>query len=274
MDTSPRDNVHSSRAFRPSVLAVAIAFAAAACGSDGPSKGGNNTTVAAIAFSSGNDQVGVPGSVLATPISARVTNAQGNPVAGKPVDFIVTRGGGSVAAPTVTTDNNGIAQTTWTLGSAAVRQTVKASVGTVQGLATANVDTTRSLFLMAASDTVSVGDTIWVDFYAGTTALGETRGAVEESVVNSIPMAARLAAIIYTRGELIDDTGASQQLTVVTSGPTNTQPRQRYMRFGYVASSSGKEVQFTHTAAAFVAARTFNDLLSRASVVGTTVHIR
>ncbi|MFL5560266.1 MAG: Ig-like domain-containing protein [Gemmatimonadaceae bacterium] len=266
--------MHSSRAWRPSVLAVAFAFAAAACGSDGPSKGGNNSTVAAISFSTGNNQVGVPGTALATPISARVTNAQGNPVAGKPVDFTVTRGGGSVAALTVTTDNSGIAQTTWTLGSGAVRQNVKASVGTVQGLATATVDTTRSLFLMAAKDTVSVGDTIWVDFYSGTTALGETRGAVQETVVNSIPLAAHLAAIIYTRGELIDDSGTNAQLTVVTSGPTNAQARQKYMRFGYVASSSGKDVQFNHTAAAFVAARTFNDLLSRASVVGTTVHIR
>jgi hypothetical protein len=274
MDPSSPDNVHRSRAFQPSVLAVAFAFAAAACGSDGPSKGGDNSTAAAISFTGGNNQVGVPGVALTTPISARVINAQGNPVAGKPVNFTVTRGSGSVAAATVTTDNNGVAQTTWTLGSGAVRQNVKASVGTVQQLAAATVDTTRSLFLMAASDTVAAGDTIWVDVYAGTTALGETRGAVQETIINTLPSAAYLVAIIYTRGELIDDSGTGAQISLVTSGPTNTQPRQKYMRLGYIAASSNKDVQFNHAAAAFFAARTFNDLLSRVSVVGTAVHIR
>lgn len=273
MDPSPRKPVHSFRAFRSAGAAVAFAFALAACGSDGPAKGGSNSTAAAIAFT-GNNQVGMPGVALSAPIAARVTNAQGNPVSGQTVTFTVTRGGGSIGAPSVTTDNNGVAQTTWTLGSGAVRQNLKASVGTVQQLATAVVDTTRSLFMLAASDTVSVGDTIWVDFYAGTSALGETRGAVQETIANSIPLAARLASIIYTRGELIDDTGNNSQITVVTSGPTNTQARQKYMRFGYLATSSNKDVQFGHTASAFFAARTFNDLLSRVSVVGAPVHIR
>jgi hypothetical protein len=266
--------VHSSRAFRPSVLAVAFAFAAVACGSDGPANGGDNSTAAAISFSSGDNQVGVPGTALSTPIAARVTNAQGNPVAGKAVNFTVTRGSGSVAAATVTTDNNGVAQTTWTLGSGAVRQNVKASIGTVQQLATAVVDTTRSLFLLAEQDTVSVNDTIWINVYSGTSALGEARGAVQETLVNESPAAAQLAAIIYYRPELIDDSGTASRINVVTSEPTNTAARERYLRFGYVAVSGKKDVQFTHTAAAFFAARTFNDLLSRVSVVGTAVHIR
>jgi hypothetical protein len=266
--------VHSFRAFRPAGLAVAVAIALTACGSDGPSKGGNNSTAAAIAFSAGNNQVGVPGTPLATPLSARVTNAQGNPVSGQAVTFSVTRGGGSVAAPTVTTDNDGVAQTTWTLGSGAVRQNVKAAVGSVKQLATATVDTTRSLFLLAAKDTVAAGDTIWIDVYAGTSALGEVRGAVQESVINSTPSVAHLAAIIYTRGELIDDTGNSAQINLVTSGPTNTLARQKYLRLGYVASSGNKDIQFNHTAVAFYAARSFNDLLSMVSVVGTPVHIR
>ena len=253
---------------------MAVAIALTACGSDGPSKGGNNSTAAAIAFSAGNNQVGMPGTPLATPLTARVTNAQGNPVSGQVVTFAVTRGGGSIAAPTVTTDNNGVAQTTWTLGSGAVSQNVKAAVGSIQQLATAVVDTSRSLFFLAARDTVAVGDTIWIDVYSGTSALGETRGAVQESVINSAPAAAHLAAIIYTRGELIDDTGNNSQINLITSGPTNTLARQKYLRLGYVASSSNRDVQFDHAAVAFYAARSFNDLLTRVSVVGTPVHIR
>lgn len=273
-DPSPREPVHSFRALRPSVLAVAFAFAAAACGSDGPANGGNNSTAAAVAISAGNNQVGMPGAPLATPIAARVTNAQGNPVAGKPVTFTVTRGSGTVAAATVTTDNDGVAQTTWTLGSGAVTQTVKASIGSVQQLATAVVDTTRSLFLLAERDTVSVNDTIWLNVYAGTSALGEARGAVQETFVNQNSSAAQLAAIIYYRPELIDNSGSESHLSILTSEPTNTAARERYLRLGYVAVLGKRDVQFTHAVAAFYAARTFNDLLSRVGVVGANVHIR
>ena len=102
---APRDGplfsrriVHSFRAFRPAVVATAFALLAVAACSDSPTKGGNNGTPAAIAISAGNNQVGMPGTPLAAPIAARVTNAQGNPVSGKAVDFTVTRGGGTVAS--------------------------------------------------------------------------------------------------------------------------------------------------------------------------------
>ena len=272
--------MHSSRAFRPSLAASAFALlAVAACGgSDGGTKPGNNATPAAVAISSGNNQTGTPSAALAAPIAAKVTNAQGNPVAGKAVTFTVTRGGGTVASSTVTTDNSGVAQTTWTLGSGTVRQEALVTIGSFEALATANADTTRSLFLMALKDTVSVGDTIWVNSISGTTGLaGETRGAVQESITTSIPAAATVVSVIYTSGEFIDltqPTGAV--LNIITSGPSNANGRQLYMRTGYIARQigSGKDILFTHAATNFLGARTFNDLLNRVSVVGTSVHIR
>jgi len=274
---SPRRIVHSFGAFRPSVVATTFALLAVAACSDA-NKGSDHSTPAAIAISSGDNQVGMPGTPLAAPIAVRVTNAQGNPVAGKPVDFTVTRGAGTVASATVTTDNNGVAQTAWTLGSGTVRQEVKATINSLVQSAVATVDTTRSLFLLPLRDTVSVGDTIWVSMIAGTSALnGETRGAVRETVTNSIPSGAGIASVIYTRGEYLDiqqPTGAV--LNFVTSGPTNAQARQLYMRLGYVARQigSGHDVILTHTSDSFIGARTFNNLRDRVSVVGAVVHIR
>ena len=275
-DLFPRRIVHSSRAFRPSAVATAFALlAVAACSSDSPTKGGNNSTPAAVTISSGNNQVGVPGSPLASPISARVTNAQGNPIAGNAVAFTVTRGDGTVASATVNTDNDGVAQAAWTLGSGSVRQELTAATGSLKQIATATVDTTRSLFLLPARDTVATGDTIWLSLFSGTTALGgEVRGAVQESIVNNTPAVAKLAAIQYTGGEFFDYTGNSGTLNLMTGGPTNTLARQLYMRVGYVATSGARTIKFSHSAAGFVGARTFNDLLGRVSVVGASVYVR
>jgi hypothetical protein len=274
--------VKRPRAYRSLVATSAFALiAAAACGgsdSGGGTKGGNNTEPAAVAISGGDNQIGAVGSPLATPLAARVTNSQGNAVSGKTVTFTVTRGMGTVASSTVTTDNNGVAQTTWTLGPGAVRQEAQASIGSFVQTATATVDTTRALFLLAIKDTVSVGDTIWINAISGTTGLsGETRGVVQETFTTSIPAAALMRSIIYTQGEHLEySVPAGGALNFITSGPLNQARRQLYLRVGYVAQQigSGKNVQFAHTATSFFAARSFNNLLDRVSVVGTPVHIR
>ena len=259
-------------------MATAIALLAVAACSDSPTKGGNNSTPAALSISSGDHQVGMPGAALAAPIAAKVTNSQGNPVAGKAVDFTVTRGEGTVASATVTTDNNGVAQTSWTLGSGTVRQEVKATINSLVQTATATVDTTRSLFLLPLRDTVAVNDTIWVNMIAGTSALGgETRGAVQETITSNSPAAATPVSVIYTRGEFLDlQQPTSAVLSLASSGPTNGQPRQLYIRVGYLARQlgSGHDVRLRHTASSVIGARTFTDLTSRVSVVGASVHIR
>lgn len=257
------------------MVATTFALLAVAACSDSPTKGGSNGTPAAISISSGDNQVGVPGTPLPAPIAVRVTNAQGNPLAGKSVDFTVSRGEGTVASATVTTDNDGVAKTAWTLGSGAVRQEVKATTNSLVQSVIATVDTTRSLFLLPTRDTVSVGDTIWLSLVSGTTGLsGEVRGAVQETIVNGTPTAAKLAAILYTGGEYFDYTGNSGSLNLMTGAPANVAARQTYMRVGYVTTSGAKTVKFTHSAAGFVAARTFTDLRPRVSVVGAAVYIR
>ena len=257
------------------MVATTFALLAVAACSDGPNKGGDHSTPAAIAMSSGDNQVGMPGTPLASPIAVRVTNSQGNPVAGTSVDFTVARGEGTVASATAATDNNGVARTVWTLGSGSVRQEVKATINSLVQSAIATVDTSRSLFLLPMRDTVSAGDTIWLSLISGTTGLsGEVRGAAQETIVNSTPTAARLVSIMYTGGEYFDYSGNSGTLNLMTAGPVNPYPRQTYMRVGYVTTSGTRTIKFTHSAAGFVGARTFTDLLPRVSVVGASVYIR
>ena len=77
---------------------------------------------------SGDNQQGPPGEALANPFVVEVQDQNGNPLQGTTVTFAVTAGGGTLTATTPTTDANGQAQTTLTLGSTLGTNTVQASV--------------------------------------------------------------------------------------------------------------------------------------------------
>ena len=66
---------------------------------------------------SGDDQQGLPGETLMNPFVVEVRNQDGEPSEGIGVIFYVLTGGGSLSTETVTTDSNGRAQSTLTLGS-------------------------------------------------------------------------------------------------------------------------------------------------------------
>ena len=79
----------------------------------------------------GSGQTGTAGTQLAQPLVAKVEASDGVGVAGVTVTFAVATGGGTVANPSVVSDANGLAQTTWKLGPAAGTQSVTASAGTL-----------------------------------------------------------------------------------------------------------------------------------------------
>ncbi len=94
-------------------VAAGLVFGCSGDGGSGPSQ--EATT---IAVASGSVQNGTVGTALPTPIGVRVTDAGGDPVAGVAVTFAVTDGGGAVAAAApVTTNTQGEASTTWTIGT-------------------------------------------------------------------------------------------------------------------------------------------------------------
>jgi hypothetical protein len=77
---------------------------------------------------SGNAQSATVGTQLPNALVVRVTDAANNPVSGTAVAWAVTAGGGTVTQ-TSTTDTNGQAVATWTLGTVAGDQTATATVG-------------------------------------------------------------------------------------------------------------------------------------------------
>ena len=77
---------------------------------------------------SGDDQQSPAGAALTKPLVVMVHDQYGNPLPGAIVTFAVTAGGGSLSATTATTDAEGRAAVTLTLGSDPGRNTVAAKV--------------------------------------------------------------------------------------------------------------------------------------------------
>jgi adhesin/invasin len=105
-----------------------------------------------MALNAGNGQTGLVGTALGTLYAVVVRDVLNSPVAGVPVTWTVTSGGGSIT-PQSTTDASGIAVATRTLGTAAGSQTAAASVG---GLVGSPVVFTASGLADVASQVVKV----------------------------------------------------------------------------------------------------------------------
>jgi hypothetical protein len=112
----------------PLTLALALLLAlGAGCGGDdsiGPA------TLASLEAVAGNGQLGVAGRALAAPLVVEANDASGQPIANVTLQFSVSQGGGQVDPQERTTDSQGRASVTYTLGpspGAAQQVTVSAS---------------------------------------------------------------------------------------------------------------------------------------------------
>lgn len=89
------------------------------------------TKAAAIALVAGTNQRALAGGTLAQAVVVRATNRRGGPAPGQVVNFRIADGQGSVEPRTATTDADGRARATWTLGDYPGRQTLLATVDKV-----------------------------------------------------------------------------------------------------------------------------------------------
>lgn len=80
-----------------------------------------------LAIVSGDAQTSTYGTALPAPLVVRALAGDGVPVPGVDVTFTVATGGGTLGTSTVTSDANGDAGTTWTLGAAIGAQSVTAT---------------------------------------------------------------------------------------------------------------------------------------------------
>ena len=88
----------------------------------------------ALVAVAGDGQSGTVGTTLAQPLQVRVEDAHGNPVAGASVSFVVVEGGGTVGTPTAIAGGDGVAETSFTLGTAAGAHAVEARLGALPAI--------------------------------------------------------------------------------------------------------------------------------------------
>ena len=136
---------------------------------------------ARIELVEGSGQTAAAGSPVPVRPAVRVLDAQGRPVAGVEVTFVVTGGGGSVEGATQTTNSEGIARVDgWRLGPTAGANTLEARAGSLEGSpvvftaeATAESSAVDRLIYLVPPRDVDEGETFTVEV-----ALVDQSGAV------------------------------------------------------------------------------------------------
>ncbi len=183
---------------------------------------------AKLVMVSGNNQSGIVGQALASPLAVEVTDANGNPVAGTAVTFAVTAGGGSLNATSTTTNSSGLGSTTLTLGPTAGTNTVTASSGSLTGSPVSFTATGT------AAPTGSAAELVLVSGNGQTGTVGQAVAnplVVKVTDVNGNPVAGVTVNFTVTAGGgSVNSASAStnsqgQASTVLTMGPsigTNT----------------------------------------------------
>jgi hypothetical protein len=217
----------------------------------------------------------------------RVTNAQGSPLANSTLSFSVLTGSGSVASAastTVTTDADGVAQTTWVLGAGSVRQYLEAKAGNATARLRAVVDTSRLMYL-SVRDTAAVGDTLHLWTAVGlANAEGEAWGAAVTILswgdTSYVTRTSRLTAADAQMRSFSHLALSKNSVTLAASLPTNAStsatagPRMFAIDFVVRSAAKGKDINFTLANPALVGARTFTDLHGSVGAVGATVHVQ
>ncbi len=181
---------------------------------------GTAALAARLALNGGDGQHEPAGSRLPTPLSVKAVDANGNGVGGVAVAWAVTAGGGSLSASTTTTRADGIAEVTWTLGSAVGAQ---AATATVAGLQGSPVTFTATATIGAPSGSRSSLSANPTSFEAGSASGSTITVTVRDAQGNPVP-------------------GVTVQLAVSGSGNTVTQP-------GATNASGVATGSFTSTAA-------------------------
>ena len=113
--------------------------------------------VSVLSVVSGNGQSAAEGQPVTAPLVVQVTQG-GSGVAGTAVTWTVTAGGGSVDPASSSTDNAGMASTTWTLGPTAGFNSVQASASGATGSPAMFSATGIVVTPPPAQAAVSVGD--------------------------------------------------------------------------------------------------------------------
>src|SRR5206468_371431 len=193
-----------------------------------------------MTIESGDAQVDTVGQTLPVALAVRVIDQFNNPVAGVPIGWTVTDGGGTVNPPSSTTNASGIATTSWTLGTVmspsdsiqlvqangvatgtlsstkAEAKTVSARVNTVLMTQTATV-TVAPAGVAAAQSSLSATSPITAA--TGTSTITAT---ARDAFANPIPGATVVLAATGTGNTLIQPSGPTNASGVATGTLSST----------------------------------------------------
>ena len=188
-----------------------------------------------IAIESGNNQTAIVTETLADPFVVQVTDVFGNPVENETVEFAVTdepasATGQGLTLSSTTTDGNGFASTTLTLGNISGDYQVTATSGALTPVvftATANAGPAASYTLDAISSPQTAGEAFTIsltaedsegnlaDGYSGTASLSTTAGTID-------PASADFTSGAATVNVTVSDAGTGQTITAEDGAITGT----------------------------------------------------
>ncbi len=173
---------------------------------------------ASIAIQSGDGGTATVASTRT--LEARVADANGNPVAGHAVSWAAATGGGSVSAPSSTTDAAGVASVTWTLGTAAGAQTATATSAGLAGSPLTFTASTTAAAAAAGSSTLAASP---VSIPADSVSTSTLTVQLRDQYGNALSTGAGTVALSTTAGTLsaVIDNGNGSYTATLTA-PTVT----------------------------------------------------
>jgi hypothetical protein len=174
-----------------------------------------NPTV--LVLVSGDDQIGPGGFALAESLVVRLQDNNGNGIGGRSISWLPSSGSGSVSPPTVTTDPNGLAATSWTLPGGVGNYVVNAvfsGLPPVEFTASATADMPTTIELVSGNNQSAIVGTALANplvvrvtdagdnpvANVGVTWVAQVGGSVSET--NTATDAAGLAQVTRTLGQL------------------------------------------------------------------------
>ena len=156
---------------------------------------------------SGENQRRLPGETLAYPFVVEARDENGSPFAGVSVTFAVTGGGGTLSIHTTTTDANGRAESTLTLGPNFGTNTVFVSAAGIEGLVTFHAIADNPEFLWSIPSGYSL-----------------IHVPLKVTAVDDVPMTIRSIADLY------DALGGADTVTYLLTLDSQTQEWFGYFR--------------------------------------------
>ena len=202
-----------------------VALAVASCRNDSPT--GPSATPAALRVGIGSGQTAAVGTALATSLTVIVSDAAGKPVSGARVDWDVGVGAGTAAPASSLSNSDGVASTTWTLGTVAGTQRVSAQVGgltpvvftatAIAGLAAIIVTTPDRAYL-------GVGDTIRLraaarDQFGNEVSAQAINFSTPDAAVATVATTGLVTAVGQGTARIVADAGGKADTVAVSVGP-------------------------------------------------------